>query len=182
MTKSNDLCVKYLNGIGFVFFIFVVSLSAKADDLVLSFTNPAWLASGIPEGQQCNRFKGINPQSPELVIKDIPEDATAIVLEFSDRTFANMNNGGHGKVGYKIPKGTKEVTIPRIQGHTTELPESFFIVAEHRAPGWDTAGAYLPPCSGGRGNQYFIDVKAVVLSGTDVSNILAEASIQMATY
>ena len=182
MTKLNALCFKYLNGIAFIFFIVAVSFSVKADDLVLSFTDPAWLASGIPDGQQCHRFKGVNPQSPELVIKNIPAEATAIILEFSDRSLASMNNGGHGKVGYKIPKGTTEVTIPRIPGHMTELPENFFIVAEHRAPGWDTAGAYLPPCSGGRGNQYFVDVKAVILSEADVSNVLAEASIQMATY
>ncbi|MGH1470786.1 MAG: hypothetical protein ACRBCS_06305 [Cellvibrionaceae bacterium] len=166
----------------FIFCILTVSVSVKADQLALAFTDTVWTSKGIPEGQQCHRFKGVNPQSPELIVKNIPAEATAIILEFSDRSFANMDKGGHGKVGYKIEKGVKEMTIPRIPGHTDVLPENFFIVAHHKAPGWDTAGAYLPPCSGGRGNQYFIDAKAVILSGEDVSNVISQASIQMATY
>ncbi|MGI1679982.1 MAG: hypothetical protein K6L75_14670 [Cellvibrionaceae bacterium] len=182
MNRSDLTTAKLLNKFALIFCALTVSLSVNADDLTLSFTDSDWSSKGIPEGQQCNRFKGVDPQSPELVVKNIPANTTAIILEFSDRSLASMNNGGHGKVGYKIPVGATEVTIPRVPGHTETLPENFFVVANHKAPRWDTAGAYLPPCSGGRGNQYFIDVKAVILSGADASNILAEASIQMATY
>lgn len=165
-----------------VFLATVFSMGAAAE-LELSFTDSAWTADGIPEGQQCQKFKGVNPQSPELVVKNIPEGTTAIVMEFSDRTMKPMDNGGHGKVGYKIPAGSTEVTIPRVPGHTEDLPDGFFTVAVHRAAGWDTAGAYLPPCSGGRGNHYFIDVKAVKLGdANDVSNVLDQASIPLATF
>ena len=74
-----------------------------------------------------------------------------------------MDNGGHGKIGYKISPGSKEITIPSVPGHSFELPETFFIVAPHQAPGWDIAGAYMPPCSGGNGNNYYVTVKAVDL-------------------
>ena len=166
--------------------ILICSVSAYSAELELSFTDPAWTGEGIPEGQMCNRFNegsAKNPQSPELVVKGIPAEADAIVLYFSDRTFARMDNGGHGQVGYKIPTGSTEVTVPRIPGHTENLAENFWMVKAHGAPTWDTAGAYLPPCSGGRGNNYFIDVKAVKLGdNNDVSNVLAEGSIKLATF
>lgn len=164
--------------------LFAMGLSLQAAaELELSYTDDAWGGDSIPEGQQCNRFEGDNPQSPELVVKNIPAGATAIVLEFSDRTMKPMDKGGHGKVGYKVSEGTTEVTIPRIPGHTEDLPDNFFTVEPHRAPGWDTAGAYLPPCSGGRGNEYFIDVKAVELGdGMDVSTVLEEGSIKLAVF
>jgi len=158
------------------------SLSFSAE-LSLSFTDSAWNGDGIPAGQMCNKFKGDNPQSPELVIKNIPAGTTAIVLEFSDRSNERMDKGGHGKVGYKIPEGATEVTVPRIPGHTEDLAENFFTVAAHKAPMWDTAGAYLPPCSGGRGNQYFIDVKAVKLGAdNDVSEVVGSESIKLAVF
>lgn len=160
-----------------------VTSMAHAQEMQATFTDPAWTGDKVPEGQQCQRFGGENPHSPELKITNIPSGADAIVLEFSDRTFEQMNNGGHGKVGYKISGDRSEVTIPSIPGHTMDLPEGFFVVAPHRAPNWDKAGAYLPPCSGGRGNQYAIDIKAVKLDDNqEVSEVLAETSIGMGAY
>lgn len=157
--------------------------TANAETLSVAFTNSKWTAESIPEGQQCLRFKGENPQSPELVVKNIPAGTTAIILEFSDRSFARMDKGGHGIVGFNVnAEAGAEVLVPAVPGHTETLPENFFLVANHKAPGWDKAGAYLPPCSGGRGNQYFIDVKAVVWSGEKIEKVLAETSIQMATF
>jgi len=159
------------------------SFAVTAADLELSFTDPKWTGEGIPEGQMCNKFGGKETMSPQIVVKGIPAEADAIVLLFSDRSNARMNNGGHGKVGYKITAGSAEITVPSVPGHTEILPENFWMVAAHSAPGWDTAGAYLPPCSGGRGNNYFVDVKAVKLGAdNDVSNILAEGSIKLATF
>lgn len=158
----------------------------SAAELELAFTDASWNGEGIPEGQMCNRFNESetkNPESPELVVKGIPAEADAIILYFSDRSFARMDNGGHGTVGYKIKAGSSEVTVPRVPGHTEELPENFWTVKAHGAPTWDTAGAYLPPCSGGRGNDYFVDVKAVKLGeDNDVSEVLAEGSIKLAKF
>lgn len=163
-----------------------LAATTNAAELQLAFTDSAWNGEGIPEGQMCNRFnkaESKNPESPEVVVKGIPADADAIILYFSDRSFARMDNGGHGTVGYKIQTGSGEVTVPRVPGHTEDLPENFWTVKAHGAPTWDTAGAYLPPCSGGRGNNYFIDVKAVKLGdNNDVSNVLAEGSIKLATF
>ena len=164
----------------------LLAVTVNAAELELSFTDAAWNGEGIPDGQMCNRFnknENKDPQSPELVVKGIPADADAIILYFSDRSFPRMDNGGHGTVGYKIQIGSNEVTVPRVPGHTEDLPENFWTVKAHGAPTWDTAGAYLPPCSGGRGNNYFVDVKAVKLGeNNDVSNVLAEGSIKLATF
>lgn len=166
--------------------LLMFSFAASAAELQLSFSDAAWNGEGIPDGQMCNRFNKNdtkNPESPELMVKGIPAEADAIILYFSDRSFARMDNGGHGQVGFKIGAGSTEVTVPRVPGHTEDLPENFWMVKAHGAPGWDTAGAYLPPCSGGRGNNYFIDVKAVKLGAdNDVSNVLAEGSIKLATF
>lgn len=159
------------------------SMGLQAQELSAAFTESAWQEESVPEGQQCQRFGGKNPQSPEVKVENIPEDADAIVLEFSDRSVERMDNGGHGKVGYKLSGERDAVTVPSVPGHTMDLPEGFFTVEAQRAPGWDTAGAYLPPCSGGRGNDYFIDVKAVKLGeGQTVSEVLTETSIKMGVY
>ena len=169
-----------------LFILLTFSYASTAAELELAFTDAAWNGEGIPEGQMCNRFnesESKNPESPELVVKGIPAEADAIILYFSDRSFARMDNGGHGTVGYKIAAGSGEITVPRVPGHTEDLPENFWTVKAHGAPTWDTAGAYLPPCSGGRGNDYFVDVKAVKLGAdNDVSNVLAEGSIKLATF
>lgn len=150
--------------------------------LEVSLADPAWDGKALPEGQQCHRFGGEDPHSPALRVTNIPDDANALILEFSDRDVALMDKGGHGKVGYRLA-GEKEVVIPAVPGHTDALAEPLFVVEMHRAPRWDVAGAYLPPCSGGRGNNYFVDVLAVKL-GPDqqVQSVIASSSVQMAVY
>ncbi|MGQ9425355.1 hypothetical protein ACXYTJ_05540 [Gilvimarinus sp. F26214L] len=164
-------------------FCWSAALSVYGQDMEATFVDAAWTGEGIPQGQQCQRFGGENPESPAVQLHNVPESAEAIVLEFSDRSFVRMDKGGHGKVGYKIESGQSEVVVSPVQGHREELPEPFFVVQLHQAPGWDKAGAYLPPCSGGRGNEYFIDIKAVTLrDDQSVGTVLAQTSIQMATY
>lgn len=156
--------------------------AVAAEALNVSLAEPTWNGTHLPEGQQCQRFGGEDPHSPALQVTNIPKDANALILEFSDRDVARMDKGGHGKVGYRLD-GAEEVTVPAVPGHTDTLPEPFFVVEMHQAPRWDVAGAYLPPCSGGRGNNYFIDVKAVKLGDDQqVQSVIASASVRMAVY
>ena len=62
-----------------------------------------------------------------------------------------------------------------------ELPSGFSVVEAHQAPTWDKAGAYLPPCSGGQGNSYYVTVKAVHKTG-DQTHELATATVEMGKY
>ncbi len=94
-------------------------------------------------------------------------------MEFNDRNYGPMNVGGHGKIGFRLSEGTKEVVIPSILGHSYNLSEDIFIIQEHKASSYDKAGAYMPPCSGGIGNFYYVTVKAVkLLSEEDKAFIL----------
>jgi hypothetical protein len=147
--------------------------SALIQALELAIADSEWNGNKIPSGQQCQRQGGENPSTPRIQVNNIPEGVDAIILEFSDRNYGPMNDGGHGKIGFEISEGTKEVTIPSIPGHSFDLPEGFFLVQEHKASNYDTAGAYMPPCSGGIGNSYYVTIKAVkVLSKEDKTFVL----------
>ena len=156
---------------------------AGAVKLSVSFADSVWNGTTIPPGQQCKRFGG-NGATPRLVVKNIPPGTNAIIMEYSDRDFMQMDNGGHGRIGYQIPEGMTEVTIPSVPGHTFDLPQGFFLVEAHRSPSWDTAGAYMPPCSGGRGNYYYVTVKAVrqASSKSEKPAVLGVAQMGLGRY
>ena len=158
--------------------------ASKIANLKVSFVDPIWDGKTVPIGQQCQRFGGSNPSTPRLMIKGIPAETNAIIMEYSDRSYPPMDDGGHGKIGYRIPGNTKEIIIPSVPGHSFDLPEGFFIVSPHQAPGWDKAGAYMPPCSGGRGNSYYVTVKAVYQSSSENKEfkLIGQAVLELGTY
>ena len=156
------------------------TIPAGAADFSATLADVSWNGETVPEGQQCQRFGG-KPRSPRLALSGIPEGANAIVLEFSDRSYPPMDNGGHGIFGFEIEPGAGSVTVPSVPGHTLGLPSRFFLVREHQAPSWDTAGAYLAPCSGGGGNAYYVTVKAVNREGEDLDE-LASIVVELGTY
>ena len=151
--------------------------------LHLSFGDPRWNGKTVPQGQQCLRFGG-RPFTPPLKVKDIPAEANAIITEYSDRDWPPMDNGGHGRIGYTVTPGCKEVTVPSIPGHTFNLPPGFFLVEAHRGQEWDKAGAYMPPCSGGRGNRYYVTVKAIRRTGENdlKGQVLAIGTLELGRY
>jgi ketosteroid isomerase-like protein len=157
--------------------------AAKLPKLGLAFGDPAWDGKKIPQSQQCRRFGG-KGATPPLVVSNIPAGANAIILAYSDRSYPPMDKGGHGIMGYKIAPGSKEVKIPPVPGHSYDLPKGFFVVSEHLAPSYDKAGAYMPPCSGGRGNEYYLDIKAVRLAkpGDKTGKVLATGHLELGKY
>ena len=148
--------------------------------LEVELADPSWDGVKVPDGQQCQKFGG-QGESPALAVSGIPSGASHLVLEFSDRSYPPMDKGGHGKVAYAIEAGATAVTVPPVPGHTMELPPGFTLVEAQQAPQWDKAGAYLPPCSGGRGNEYYVTVKAIHQMG-DETHELASASVEMGKY
>ena len=158
----------------------LVAAPLTAADLEVGFTDKSWDGKKVPDGQQCQKFEG-HGRSPSLRVSNIPAAADLLVIEFSDRTYKPMDEGGHGKIGYRIEAGAGEVDVPSVAGHTVDLPEGFLVVAEHKAPTWDKAGAYLPPCSGGQGNAYYLTVRAVHQMG-DERHELASATLEMGSY
>jgi hypothetical protein len=92
-----------------------------------------------------------------------------------------MDSGGHGKLGFVIAQNEGEILLPEVQGNQFGLPEGVFMVAPHRAPEWDNAGAYLPPCSGGSGNEYYATVEAVQLN-ENCLRVLESTTIELGVY
>ena len=148
--------------------------------LEAKMADPAWDGVKVPAGQQCQKFGG-QGKSPALTVSGIPNGASHLILEFSDRTYQPMDKGGHGKLSYALEPGATAVTVPSVPGHTMELPPGFTSVEQHKAPTWDKAGAYLPPCSGGQGNSYYVTVKAVHKMG-DMNHELGSAVVEMGKY
>ncbi len=153
----------------------------EEDDFFVQLNSPAWNGQTVPKGEQCQKFGGIRPKTPELSVIGIPEGTNMLIMEFSDRSFKRMDDGGHGKIGYTLNRQQKKVNIPPVAGHSFTLPPGYFMVAAHRSPKWDRAGAYMPPCSGGKGNAYYVTVKAVKQGGQS-STILAQQEVEMGRY
>ncbi|MFC1885114.1 hypothetical protein ACFL2O_10120 [Thermodesulfobacteriota bacterium] len=145
--------------------------TANHTELKVSFVDQTWNGKTIPKGQQCQCFGGKNPMTTTLKVNNIPPKANVIVMEYSDRSFGPMDNGGHGIIGYKIKQGIRSVVIPSVAGHSFELPDGFFIISPHKGSWWCKAGAYQPPCSGGKNNSYYVTIKATYQSSNKKEDI-----------
>ena len=132
-----------------------------------SIVNPEWNGKKIPVGQQCNKFGGDNPMSPQIKITGLPLETQAVLLRFNDESFQKMKQGGHGVIGMRVEPGTTELLFPAIPGHSFKLPDNVFMVRAHKAPTWDKAGAYLPPCSGGKGHRYSVTIQPSTIKNWD---------------
>lgn len=150
--------------------------------LEVSFADKAWDGITVPEGEQCSMFGG-NGSSPSLIVSNIPDGVNALIISFSDRSFKANDNGGHGIIGIWLEEGQKSVTVPSVLAESLEMPEGMFIEANFRS-NRGKSGAYLPPCSGGRGNEYYATIKAVYRSDNDTeeSMLLGESIIEMGRY
>jgi hypothetical protein len=160
--------------------LLTAALTAPLAALEVKLADPSWDGAKVPDGQQCQKFGG-KGKSPALAVSGIPSGASHLVVEWSDRSYAPMDKGGHGKVAYAIESGATSATVPPVPGHTMELPAGFSLVEAHKAPTWDLPGAYLPPCSGGRGNAYYVTVKAVHKMDAETHE-LASASAEMGKF
>lgn len=155
----------------------LLAVSCSAMALEVNFVEDQWNGETIPEGQQCQKFDGVNPGTPKLRLSDIPRGSDSVVLAYSDRNSKNMNNGGHGIMEYTLPEGVSSVVLPTVFGHTYEIPEGYKMIAEHRGKGWDKAGAYMPPCSGGKNHDYYVTIQTY--AGSDVT---AETVLELGKY
>lgn len=150
--------------------------------LTLSLSDPYWDGKKVPEGQQCLKFGG-GGQTPRIEVKDIPKGTEALIFEYSDHNYRPNDHGGHGKIGYRLKEpNTYSITVPSVEGHTFDLPSGFFLVEKHRGKGWDKEGAYMPPCSGGNGHNYYVTVKAVSDITKTSYRLLGESRLEMGVY
>ena len=149
--------------------------------LTVVFADASWTGDKVPAGMQCKRYGGRDSASPALVVGNIPAGADALVVQFNDLSYQPLSrNGGHGSIKVAVPAGAAQVTVPSVPGETYDVPAGVEIYKPHRATGGSMGkGAYLPPCSGGRGNTYVADVLAV---DSAKGMILGTARIKLGTY
>lgn len=150
--------------------------------LKVSFADPAWTGKAIPPGQHCQLFGG-KGATPALKVENIPAGVNAIIVEFNDLSFGPLSNGGgHGKIGYWV-KGAS-ATLFSVPGDTDKLPEGAFIESRARSTGQYASVGYLPPCSGGKGNTYAAEVKAVFKATDDpeANKLFATGKITLGNY
>lgn len=158
-------------------------------ELTVKFVNSKWKKETIPIELTCKAPN--HAKTPSLEISHIPEGTNAIIMEYSDKSFFKMDNGGHGKIGYALPDGADEITIPSLPSNLCVLPNGFWIVAKHKNA-FDFAKEYpiyMPPCSGGKHlpgqkHQYRVTIKAVyhAPSKNEQSELLAEKKLELGEY
>jgi len=151
--------------------------AAAQSDFAASFSDPAWDGVTVPEGQHCSLQGGMGA-TPPIDVTGIPNGATQINLSFNDETFEPMNNGGHGVIGFALEEGATEASLPAVPGGTEDLPEGVTIAAANKTSGDFLTPGYMPPCSGGNGNTYSVDVIAVDADGAE----LASTRLPLGTY
>jgi hypothetical protein len=145
--------------------LLVVS-SLFAGDLKVEFIDSKWDGITVPKDEVCSNYNIEAGSTPPLKISNIPSGTVKIVFTYSDKTFTKMDNGGHGIIAYKVALDAKEISVPALQGETFELVNGFEVVTAHTGTRFNKiAGAYLAPCSGGKGNTYKVGIEAV-----DVAN------------
>lgn len=151
-----------------------------ARTLTVSFLDKKWDGVTVPAGEQC-RPHGGQGSSPALKVSGLPAGTTAVIVEFNDRSYAPLaSGGGHGAIMVSVPAGAAQIDVPAVPTETNALPAGVTKVASHRgdAPGAG-AGAYLAPCSGGRGNVYVGQVHAV---NAQTGKILAQGAFTLGRY
>ena len=126
-----------------------------AQDMTATLADPAWDGKTIPASQVCGRFGGKGAVSRKMLASNVADGVVAIEIWFSDDNNERMNWGGHGKVKYLVPAGSKTLELKSFPAESDNLPKGVVSVRDHEGAQWSgTNGAYLPPCSGGRRHVY----------------------------
>ena len=152
--------------------------------LDISFVDSKWDGKTVPKDEVCKRG-GANGSSPVLKIENIPTGANAVIVEFNDQSYPPLSTGGgHGAIWVAV-ENVSSVIIPSIATESDKLPSGVNIEHIHRGRGSGIGpGIYLAPCSNGRGNLYFADVKAVEKSPSNPNSgkLLATGKIVLGRY
>ena len=154
-----------------------LALSVNAFAMDVKFNDAALNGKKIPEGQQCLNYDGKNPATPSMTVSNIPMGAESLVFVYNDVSNKRMQHGEHGIVEFNLPEGATSAEIPRVFGHTYEVPVGIEMVAEYRSRAGEAGGAYKPPCSGGKNHLYTVDVQA-----WQGDSVLAETTVEMGRY
>ncbi len=122
-----------------------------------------WGGRNIPNGQHC-ALQGGHGETPPMQVSGVPDGAVWLIAEFNDKSYRPLSrNGGHGVIGFPVQGAV--TTLPAVPANSTNLPGGAQVVSAGRGTGDYASVGYLPPCSGGAGNRYSVDIKAVSSDG-----------------
>jgi len=158
----------------------IATLGLNAANMNANFADPeTWGGEVVPNDSVCSDYNMEAGSTPEIILRNIPKGTKDIILSFSDETYKGMRNGGHGVLSYTLEENTRSVIIPTVEGETFDLPKNFKSVIAHRAGKFGkTPGAYLAPCSGGKGNTYSVLIQAVDKNSAELDS----ATLTLGTY
>ena len=135
-----------------------------------------WDGKKVPKGQQCTFFGG-DGATPPMKVSNLPAGTASVHAEFNDRDFNRLSrNGGHGIIGYPVSGTTAD--LYSVPGMTDDIPGKAKVISAARSTGRFATKGYLPPCSGGRGNRYFVEIKAISSTG----EVLEKTRINIGRY
>lgn len=107
----------------------------------------------------------------------LPKGTVWVYVEYNDKDYAPLSTkGGHGIIGY--PVSGSSVELYSVPGLKASLPGKAKVIKKARGTGKYASGGYMPPCSGGKGNRYFADVKAINSKG----KVLEKKRVQIGRY
>jgi hypothetical protein len=142
--------------------------------LTVKFTDPAWDGKTVPKTATCSIDGNTGAMTPALEVSGVPEGTVKITESFNDETYKPMDKGGHGVLGFDVKPSGGTVTIPSVPGESDQLPAGVSVVSKNRGTGNYDKPGWLPPCSGGKGNLYTMDVNALDASGATVGTAHVE--------
>ena len=152
--------------------------------LAVEFADPTWGGAALPDGMWCDRYPGSRAMSPPIAVRDVPVGANAILLDFNDEAvFFLDDGGGHGTIGFWVTPADV-VVLPSVPPGTLDVGEGAFVEHGPLVPFGLMGNGYLPPCSGGRGNLYTVDVLAVFKDEDDPgrNRLLARGYLELGRY
>jgi len=160
-------------------------VSPNMVELNAKFAESKWDGKSVPKDGVCLDNDSNAGNSPSIIVGNLPTNTNKIVLSFSDKSNMSMDNGGHGVVAYRIKEGNSMATIPSFRSETYTLPTNFESVRGHSGAQWGkTPGAFLAPCSGGRGNSYSVMIEAIHdYEGDDKKSLLlGKTNLKLGRY
>ena len=148
--------------------VLMMSAGTALADMNVQLTG-GWDGKKVPAGQHCELHGG-NGATPPMRVSGIPAGASFIVAYFNDKSYKPLSrNGGHGTIAFPVRGAVSD--LPAVPGMTASLPGGARVVAAAKSTGKYASLGYLPPCSGGRGNLYVVDLKAIDAQGKVLDEI-----------
>jgi len=155
-------------------------------ELKAEFVKSKWNGNRVPKDEVCSNYNKKAGSTPAIKITNLPKGSTKVILTFNDLSVPKMASGGHGVLSYDVSNSDSTVIIPSMMGETFDLPNGFSSIQAHKAALYfgKTPGAYIAPCSGGRGNIYDVKIEAIH-EYTDADKkpiLLGDTKLRLGTY